>query len=62
MASIPLPIDDNGSFKNALLERYKIQLPVFKWEGGTYLRYSIQAYNIESDLEKLLSAVKELLS
>jgi len=37
-------------------------VPVFNWEGNIYLRYSIQAYNIKSDLEKLLSAVKELLS
>ena len=48
--------------KKKLLEKYYIQAPVFKWEGNTYLRYSIQAYNSEDDLEKLLIAVKALLS
>ena len=62
MASIPLPIDDVDIFKKELLETYQIQVPVFQWEGNTYLRYSIQAYNSKSDLEKLLYAVKELLS
>ena len=61
MASISLPIDDAVSFKRALLKKYKIQVPVFKWEDITILRYSIQAYNTSSDLDKLLMAVKELL-
>ena len=62
MASIPLPVEDADVFKKKLLNSYKIQVPVFQWEGNAYLRYSIQAYNSKSDLEKLLSAVKELLS
>jgi len=61
MASIPLPIKDANSFKNKLLEKYSIQVPVFKWEEQIYLRYSIQAYNSENDLEKLFLALKELL-
>ena len=62
MASIPLPDLDAEAFKNNLLETYNIQVPVFQWEGQTYLRYSIQAYNSEEDLEILFSAVEELLS
>ena len=62
MASIPLPIDDADVFKKKLLDTYRIQVPVFQWEKNIYLRYSIQAYNSNLDLEKLLSAVKELLS
>jgi len=62
MASIPLPIDDADTFKKKLLKTYQIQVPVFNWEGSAYLRYSIQAYNTESDLDKLLSAIQELLS
>ena len=61
MASIPLPFNDAVEIKNALLNKYHIQVPIFTWEGKVYLRYSIQAYNSESDLEKLLSAIKELL-
>ena len=61
MASIPMPFNDAFEIKNALLNKYHIQVPIFTWEGKVYLRYSIQAYNSESDLEKLLSAIKELL-
>ena len=61
MASIPMPFNDAVEIKNALLNKYHIQVPVFTWKGKVYLRYSIQAYNSESDLEKLFSAVKELL-
>ena len=61
MASIPLPIEDADAFKKKLLDTYRIQVPVFNWEGNIYLRYSIHAYNFKSDLEKLLSAVKEML-
>ncbi len=61
MASIPLPPLDAVAFKKQLLETYRIQVPVCEWEGQTYLRYSFQAYNSEEELEKLLSAVNELL-
>ena len=61
MASILLPFNDAVEIKNALLNKYHIQVPIFTWEGKVYLRYSIQAYNSESDLEKLLFAIKELL-
>ena len=54
MASIPLPILDADACKKKLLETYRIQVPVFEWENKTYLRYSIQAYNSEDELEKLL--------
>ena len=62
MASIPLPALDADACKKELLETYHIQIPVFKWVGKTYLRYSFQVYNSEDELAKLLSAVKELLS
>ena len=61
MATIPLPALDANDFKKKLMETYHIQLPVYEWEGKTYLRYSIQGYNSEDDLEKLLIAVKALL-
>ena len=62
MASIPLPIKNAQNFKKELLEKYKIQVPVFEWENHSYLRYSIQAYNSEDDLEKLFTAIKEILN
>ena len=62
MASIPLPISDADLFKNQLLKKYNIQVPIFIWNGKVYLRYSIQVYNTDADLNKLIHAVKDLLN
>ncbi len=61
MASIPIGVLDPVLIKDILINKYKIQVPVFNWEGQTLLRYSIQGYNSKYDLEKLLNATKEIL-
>ena len=60
MASIPIPVTDPENFKNKLLSNYNIQIPVFKWEDKTLLRYSIQTYNADEELEKLLGSLDKL--
>ena len=62
MASIPLPIKEPENFRNKLFSNYKIQIPVFRWENKIFLRYSIQTYNSDQELEKLFYAVKKLLN
>jgi len=61
MATIQLPIDDPVKFKLSLLEKYKIQIPVFTWGSLTALRFSVHFYNSEEDSNRLFDAVKELL-
>jgi len=61
MASIPIPVENFETFKHILLKKYKIQVPIFKWQNQTILRYSIQGYNSSSDAEKLIYAVKDYL-
>tara|TARA_Y100001970_G_C13988236_1_gene726806 strand:- start:288 stop:944 length:657 start_codon:yes stop_codon:yes gene_type:complete len=62
MASIPIPFKDPQKIKNLLISHYKIQVPVFEWNNQTYLRYSIQGYNTQSDVDILFSAIKEITS
>ena len=62
MASIPIKTNSDLFLKNKLMHDYKIQVPVFTWEGKVILRFSIQAYNSEEDLNKLFVAVKELIN
>ena len=62
MASIQIPFKEPESLKNILLEKYKIQVPVFEWEGKVYLRFSVQAYNTCAELDCLIKAVKEILN
>ena len=61
MASIPIPIENPEEMKNILFNKFKIQVPVFKWNDMTILRYSIQVYNNESEMEILLKSIKEIL-
>ena len=42
-----------------LYDNYKIEIPVIDWEGRWFIRLSVQGYNTESDLEILVSALKE---
>jgi isopenicillin-N epimerase len=41
-------------------EKYKIQIPVMYQNGKTYLRYSLNAFNEQKDLDKLFDAIKEI--
>ncbi|MEJ0104134.1 MAG: aminotransferase class V-fold PLP-dependent enzyme [Bacteroidota bacterium] len=41
-------------------ERYKIEIPVMRHGDKVYLRYSINAFNSQQDLDKLFEAIKEI--
>ena len=61
MASIPIPVKDPVAFKQSLMEKYNIQVPIYTWEDQTYLRFSMHLYNAPDDLQKLFTAVMSLL-
>jgi isopenicillin-N epimerase len=42
--------------------KYKIEIPVSRHEGDCYIRYSINAFNDEQDMDHLLAAVKDIIS
>ena len=41
-------------------EKYKIQIPVMRHGNNVYLRYSINAFNNQQDLDKLFAAIKDI--
>ena len=41
-------------------DNYKIEIPVMRHGGKVYLRYSINAFNSQQDLDKLFAAIKEI--
>lgn len=45
-----------------LFEKYKIQIPVMRQSNKVYLRYSINAFNEQADLEKLFDSIKKIQS
>ncbi len=59
--SIPLKIEAPEKLHDLLYEKYKIQVPIMPHEGQFYLRYSIQAFNNNEDLDKLYAALEEIM-
>jgi isopenicillin-N epimerase len=45
---------------NHFFEVYKIQIPVMRHGDKVYLRYSINGFNSQQDLDKLFAAIREI--
>jgi isopenicillin-N epimerase len=61
LCSFKLPTHDAERVKSILFNQYRIEVPVMRHGTDVYLRYSIQAFNSQEDLDKLydaLSAIK----
>jgi isopenicillin-N epimerase len=62
MGIAPLPhIRDLNQLKNRLYDEYKIEIPCIEWNNQHFLRLSIQGYNTEQDIDKLISALDKLI-
>jgi isopenicillin-N epimerase len=58
--SIPIKIKSPEKLHDILYETFLIQVPVLNHDGNSYLRYSIQGFNDQSDLDQLYNALAEL--
>lgn len=61
MASIPVQTEKPMELKELLYTKYKIQVPVMPLNGKVYLRYSMNMYNTQKDLDKLYIALEDIL-
>jgi isopenicillin-N epimerase len=61
MASFPINTKKPAELKEILYSKYKIQIPVMPLNGNYYLRYSINVYNSEADLDILYNALEEII-
>jgi isopenicillin-N epimerase len=61
MVAMPIPPCDTGWLKEALLDRYNIEIPVFEWQDRHIVRLSCQGYNRREQMDLLLGALTELL-
>ena len=60
--SIPLPgTIDIKVFKEYLYDRFRIEAPLIEWNGRKLLRVSVQGYNTQRDINKLIQAMDSLL-
>ncbi len=61
MASVSIRTTKPAELKTLLYDKYKIQIPVMPLNGDFYIRFSINAYNSQDDLEKLYHALDEII-
>jgi len=61
MASVPVPTKKPQELKALLYDKYKIQIPVMPLNDKVYMRYSINAYNSQEDLDVLYTALKDII-
>jgi isopenicillin-N epimerase len=63
MATLPLPAgSDAPMIKQRLYDEHRVEIPANQWGNLPSLRISVQGYNTRGDVERLLSAVRSVLS
>jgi isopenicillin-N epimerase len=60
MLTIPVRADDAQALRQRLFDHYRIEVPVTEHQGRLFVRISVQAYNDEVDVDKLVRALAEL--
>ncbi len=61
MVAVPLPAGECQSFQDALWERFGIEVPIIELAGGRLIRVSCHAYTRPEHIERLVTALRELL-
>lgn len=62
MAIAPLsPIANLPAFKKQLYQEHRVEIPCVQWQDKQFIRVSIQGYNTQADVERLLEALHSLL-
>ncbi len=62
LVTCPLPPCDVLEVKNRLYNEYRVEMPVYEFNGQPYLRFSFQAYNTESDLNTAIGALRHIFA
>lgn len=64
MRAVPLPIRSDltaESLHARLWEGYQVEVPITDWQGWRFVRVSIQAYNSEQDVARLIAGLAAVL-
>lgn len=61
MCALRLPACDVAEIKRRLYDEFQVEVPVYMWNDRPYLRVSVQAYNTQEDIDRLLEALGTLL-
>ncbi len=58
--SAPIKTTEPEKLHDLFFDQYKIQIPVMRHGDKVYLRYSVNAFNDQKDLDKLFSAISDI--
>ncbi len=61
MAAVRFPHPDPWRVKEALYERYRVEIPLLPWKEGVCLRVSVQGYNTPEEVDALLEGLKAVM-
>jgi isopenicillin-N epimerase len=61
LVAAPLPECDPVQVKARLYDEYRVEIPLPVWNGQNLIRVSFQGYNTLDDLERLITALGEIL-
>jgi len=61
MRAVELPRGDPDELWGRLYDEFRVEAPVYEWDGRRILRVSIGPYNDDEDVERLVSALTEVL-
>jgi len=61
MFSCEIDTKNPKELHDLLLHKYKIEIPVMPHGDKTFIRYSINAFNSQEDLDKLFDALREII-
>ncbi|RCS46457.1 aminotransferase class V-fold PLP-dependent enzyme [Bremerella cremea] len=53
---------DAEALKSRLYEKYRIEIPVIRWQDRIFIRVSAHAYTTQGDIQALIQALQEQLS
>ena len=63
LAAAQLPGDtDLPALKIRLYDEFRIEIPLIEWQDKKLIRISVQGYNTEADIERLLFALSKLVA
>lgn len=62
MVAMPIPDCDVAALKLALYDKYRIEIPVFRWQDTCIVRLSVQGYNSQPQMDLLIDALTDLLA
>ncbi len=61
ICSIPIKTSKPEELHQLLFDKYRIEIPVMRQDNRVFIRYSVQAFNDQSDLDKLYVALGDII-